>query len=447
MSARHGDWHLLGYDEDPVPGSWTDIQDAGTHYTRVANKIESQVRRLRNLADDDEILKGEYADGLRESCRDTADDLERAQGRFETVGSQLGQWWEPVQTARTETWGALQDAEEAQRSLDQNPEPMPRPYGGPELTPDQQDARDRQQRHHDNAVGAMEAARGRARRALEPYDEKAESVAKAIRDASDDDMKDSRWDRFKNWIDDNAGWLKTVADIIGWVVTVVAVVALFCTPAGWVLALVAAIALVGVGIRFMLAASGNGSWADFAIDLVGVLTLGTGKIAASLAKVGRTATLRAIAPRAANLARGRAVTAAREAFTNARWFRKPGVWLTRSNPISRWMAGRTAYTTTKHAWLTKELPDVTRVETLLAGLDDGAAAMRKELAALRTQFPDLVSPMYSRSATAALRAAQVGTGVDALDKSLGGIPGVWDGVGPYGDLKDTTKYAPGGHLG
>ena len=289
---------------------------------------------------------------------------------------------------------------------------------------------------------------------MSDYDDKAKKVADAIKDASDDDMKDSRWDKFKNWVDANAGWLKKVADIISIVVTVVAVIALFCTPAGWILAIVAGIALIGVGIRFALAASGNGSWADFALDLVGVLTLGTGKIAIALAKGSRLASLRVVGKYAGNLARADAIANARAMFQNARWLSKPMVWLTRSNPVSRWIAGRGAYTSTKLSWLTKELPDVTRMETVLAGMDDTGAAMMKEINAIRSSFPQLTSAAldgYTRAANVAVNAGRTGAVVDFADKVFGSndvVPGVeYPGLGPYNDAKDHFTYAPGGHLG
>lgn len=454
MTKRHGDWNLLGHDSDPVPGEWSDIQSEARRITGIADDIADQIRRLRAIEDDDQILKGEYADGLRESCGDVADDLERVHGRFERVGEELEGWWEPVMTARTKTWNALQDAEAAQAVIDANPEPDPAPAGSPPPTQDQKDDEELRSGKVSGATSDLGQARTAFDTAMSTYDDKAKKVADAIRDASDDDMKDSRWDKFKNWVDANAGWLKKVADIISIVVTVVAVIALFCTPAGWILAIVAGIALLGVGIRFALAASGNGSWADFALDLVGVLTLGTGKIAIMLAKGGRLASLRSIGTYAGRLARADAVANAKMLFQNARWFNKPMVWLTKSNPLSRWIAGRSAFTSTKLSWLTKELPDVTRIEKVLAGMDDTGAAMLKEINAIKTAFPGLTSKAlegYSQSVNVAVNAGRTGAGVDAMDKILGSndiIPGLeYPGVGPYNDAKDHFTYAPGNHLG
>lgn len=454
MSRRHGEWELLGHDSDPVPGSPKTIGAEARRIKGIATTISDQIRRLRAIEKDDQILRGDYADGLRESCGNLADDLERVQGRFEQVGDTLDTWWEPVETAKTRTWNALQDAVAAQAVIDANPDPGPARPGAPEPTEAEQDAEDIRQGKHDGAVQDLADARAAFRRAMESYDEKAETVAEAIRAASDDDMKDSGWDKFKSWVDANAGWLKKVADIISIVVTVVAVIALFCTPAGWILAIVAGIALLGVGIRFALAASGNGSWTDFALDLVGVLTLGTGKIATALAKGARMTSLSAIGKYTGNLARADAIANARTMFQNARWLDKPMVWLTRSNPVSRWIAGRAAYTSTRLSWVTKELPEVTKIETIVAGMDDTGAAMMKEINALRSAFPQLTIPgldAYSRSVDVAVTAARTGTIVDFTDKMFGSndvVPGLeYPGLGGYNDVKDMWSYGPGGHLG
>ncbi|EFQ83109.1 hypothetical protein HMPREF0063_12318 [Aeromicrobium marinum DSM 15272] len=448
MTRRQGEWHLLGHDSDPVPGSWTEIEDEAARITGIAETIADQVTRLRRIAEDDQILRGEYADGLRDSCGSLADDLGRVQGRFEAVGEELEGWWDPVKTARTATWNALQDAEAAQAVIDANPEPGPPLPGAPAPTDDQETAEQIRAGKHSGAVTDLSAARTAFSTAMDAYEDKAGRVARAIRDACDDDFKDSRWDTFKNWVDANADWLKKIADIISIIVTVVAVIALFCTPAGWIIALVAGLALLGLGIRFALAASGNGSWTDFALDLVGILTLGTGKIATSLAKLGRGMTLKRVAPVAGNLARTKAVTAARSAFANATLRHKPMVWLTRSNPLSRWMAGRSAYTTEKLAWLTKELPTSKPLQGLRSGLDMEAAALRTELDDIAARFgPGLVDGLHGGATTVAENVARIGTGIDFTDTILGDNTAVdYDGVGPYSDLKDQWTYGPGGHL-
>ena len=446
MSARSGDWQLLGHDSDPVPGDSSQIADAGEHYSSIATTISGQVQRLRQLEADDEILKGEYADGLRESCGALADDLDRVHDRFEQVGSELSSWWEPVQTARTKTATALLAAEDAQSAIDANPEPETPILGAPEPTSVEKDDAEAQGNRHGNAVDALDQARTDFDSAMNTYNDLAEDVANAIRKASDDDMKDSRWDSFKGWVDDNAGWLTTVAEVISWVVVAVAIIALFVTPVGWVLAIVAVAALIGLGIRFALAASGNGSWADFAIDLVGVLTLGTGKIATGLAKIGRAATLRAIGTSAGRLAQTRTIAAARQAFADAPFLSKPVVWLARSNPIFRWLSGRAAFTSTKRVWTSKLLPKTTPMERIAVGGDETTAAMTKELEMLRTLFPEFISNTYTRGVAVATGAARTGAVVDVTDKLLGDNP-LSDGLPAYMDAKDHFTYAPGGHLG
>lgn len=463
MSARTGEWHLLGEPGDPVPGDYWEIRDEGDHYTKVAADIRTQVTALRNLADSD-VSKGAYLDSIRENCEDTAGDLEKVLGRFETVGSQLTGWATDVETARTETWAALQAAEEADATLRSNPEPTPPLPGADPLTGAEQAEVDRVTAARSTATQALSDARTKFDRAMSTYNSEAERVASAIRKAADDDMKDSRWDKVKDWVSQNADWLKLVADIIGWIVTIVAVIALFCTPAGWILLLVAAVALVGLGIRALLAASGEGSWTDFALDLVGILTLGTGKIATSVARLGRTATLAAIGRSAGATARTTKVTALLARFKNAPLLKKPGVWLFETNPALRWLAGRGAYRETYRAWVTKPLPEVTGWHFLRGGGDDLVAAMNQEIAELGVQFPGMVTRAYEWGARGAQFSGLTAWGVDITDKVLGDsftdwddTVGVdlpdwadwagdgWSGLGPYNDAKDAWSYGPGDH--
>ncbi len=118
MTSRPHRWDLLDADGDPVPADPDLIEDEGDHYTKVARSIEQQVARLRALAEEDVILEGKYADALQESCRETADELDKAHGRFATVGSELSSWWGPaVRTARDATGVQVLDAEDAHRRI------------------------------------------------------------------------------------------------------------------------------------------------------------------------------------------------------------------------------------------------------------------------------------------------------------------------------------------
>ncbi len=293
---------------------------------------------------------------------------------------------------------------------------------------------------------------------MSELDGKAERSAKKIRDAADDDLKDSKWDRFKDWVHKHAKILNLIADIIGWVVAIVAIVALFCTPAGWIMLLVAAVSVIGLGIRAALAMSGEGSWLDVAMDAIGILTLGTGRIATSIAKFGRMASLRAIGTRAGGLARTTTVAAARQALRDAPLLAKPLVWLGRSNPLMRFLSGRAAYRSAYAAWVNRALPTPSMMRTVMSGLDGEAAAMMDELHHLRSLAisRDLVPPFYRGGAVTARTLSQIGLVTDATGKILGDSFKDWgdavglgsdnpvtqgfDGFDFFADLKDRTTH-------
>ena len=88
MRTRPSDWSALDRDSDPVPGDADELAAEGRHYSAVALTIRDQVARLRSIAVG-EGLSGGYADSLRDSSAELADGLERARGRFETVGAEL----------------------------------------------------------------------------------------------------------------------------------------------------------------------------------------------------------------------------------------------------------------------------------------------------------------------------------------------------------------------
>ncbi len=187
-----------------------------------------------------------------------------------------------------------------------------------------------------------------------------------------------------------------------------------------------------------------GSEAGEQVVLGGTLS----RMAASLAKLGRAGTLRAVAPFAGRAARVCAVASARQSLADAPLLRKPAVWLTRSTPVSPWVAGRTAYTTEKLAWLTKALPNVGRLQIIRSGGDEAAAAMRSVLDDIVTRFgPGVVDGLHGGATRAAQNLARLGMTTDLTDTVFGdNTAGDYGGVGPYNDLKNQWSYRPGGHL-
>ena len=65
-AARVGEWHLLDYDDDPVPAEASGLDAVIKHYKEIAEIMTTQAALLKKIGDGDEtLLKGESADAMR----------------------------------------------------------------------------------------------------------------------------------------------------------------------------------------------------------------------------------------------------------------------------------------------------------------------------------------------------------------------------------------------
>lgn len=409
MSARQGEWHLLGHDGDPVPTSPWEIDQQGRHYQGVAEQLREQAARLRRLAEQGSALEGHYAEGLRHSSRELADHLEQAEGRFDDTGEQLCAWADDVREARRATSVALGEAEEAHARVQAN-QPLDVPPGAEPPTPAQQDAADARAGRLDSAEGDLARARQASSRALSELDRRAEEVAGAIRRASDDDMKDSRWDRFKGAVERIAGVLSTIRDILGYIAIALVVVSLFIPG----LNLLVAALVLGIGmlaLSSLLAATGNGSWLDVAFDVVGLATLGLGRVLTTAARATRSLSLARAAPIAGRRAATDVVRAA--AFNGGRGVlgRAHGWVLRTFSPTVR-AAMRGARDDAVAATLARRPPVPTRTDLTLTQGDMSLAALRAERRALVEEFGlRVLDTRHALAVTGATASATTNTAV------------------------------------
>lgn len=393
MSARRpGRWHLLGHDSDPVPVDPEDITHESDIYSGFAELLQEQIDALDRLSDpDDRLLVGEYADKIQDASHDLSDHLGKIRGRFEEVGGQLQSWAGTVQGAREETAKALTMAEEAKASAsdeDEDEQPLMPGQVDPDLKP----------------------AVDKADTAMSHFDSEAGRIADAIRDASDDDMKDSRWDKFKDWVSGFADMLDLICDVLGWIAAIIVIaVIIFSGPGGWLIlaAVLGGIALAG---HSLLAVTGNGSWLDVAFDAISLLTMGMGGRALKGAQAAREVTL-------ANAGRTAAKEASEEVMTKGLLnggqgvFGRAHVSLRSLNPFRVARADKAAYAA-EQAWVTRGLPPTSVLERGLAGGDDVLAGMRKDLPELTRLLGDGVEPRLASDLASATRYAQIGTGSD-----------------------------------
>ncbi|MGH3773335.1 MAG: DUF6531 domain-containing protein [Pseudonocardiaceae bacterium] len=288
MSRRPTDWAPLT-DSDPVPGDPDTIERAAKSLADVAEEIKNQAHNLRTLS----TAEGWDADAGRtfaDSARDLAGQLNKAHGRYATAGGALKRYAPELRHAQSVADTALAEAKQAQHTINANRPPAHPP------TPDEATAERHRQYAHDDGISALQAARRKLDDATHHRDEHAGRAARAISDSIDDDLKDSRWDKFKNWVHEHADILKAIAKIAEIVATVLSTIALaiswipfldFLSPV--LLGLAALASGVALVCNLMLALAGEGSWLDVAVDLFAVVTFGYGAKAGMALRAGEAA--------------------------------------------------------------------------------------------------------------------------------------------------------------
>ncbi|MGH3278967.1 MAG: hypothetical protein ACRDNW_07505 [Trebonia sp.] len=282
-------WRPLSIDEDPTPGDPQRVTGEVNHLNSVATTILKQISALKKIAgDDSDPLIGKYAEKIRESAGGLVDTLQKVHERYTKVASALGGWEPDLVTAQAMSLKALNEAEGPYRQL--------QVLNGPTASAPQTSSPTQQQQqaaaHHKAAVGKaqdqLNGAINDLHKATQFRDDRANYWAGKIKSASDDGLKDSWWDSFKDFIGKWAWLIKDICTVLEVVGAILAIIALFATGVGWLLMvafIVTAVALLG---RTLLAATGNGSWLDVALDAVALLTLGlSGGLSGVGALVGR----------------------------------------------------------------------------------------------------------------------------------------------------------------
>jgi uncharacterized protein YukE len=285
VSKRTGDWHLLGVDSDPVPASEMDVDDVAADYETRGQDLDeahSLLSKLSRL----EGWRGDAAEAFAETADDVLGDLRKAADKYIAAGKALRTYAGHVGTARTDSWQALQDAEDADKRRQNNEgDPL---QGVDDPTPQQVTAAQNQSTRLTNANSDLTAARTKLQNALSTLENHAEDCAKAIKNASES-FKD-------HWFKDdilrhNLEILKIVVKVLEIAAVVIAVAALALAlvasaPFALIVAgIVAAVALVITRSLLVLSDTGSATWADVGWDVVGLaFACVGGKAAVSLAR-------------------------------------------------------------------------------------------------------------------------------------------------------------------
>lgn len=284
MSRRPGEWNLLDHDHDPVEADVPAIDSRLAHYRELADMMEAEGQRLKQIADR-QALAGRYADELREAAGEVAGDLRTVVGRYHAVVEAITGYLPALETALTGSAAALDDAVTAHHALGQaDATPRLTAAEGTSLTPVQQAANDAKDSAHASATGDLDAAKARLSQVLSVLDEAGQRAASTVRGGFGDGLTDSGWDRFTYRF---MSFLKVFVQVLTYIGIALAAVALIIPGVGAAIlaAVVTAVAVVEVAAQAVLAATGNGSWTDLALAVVGLVTLGAGKGLGALGKL------------------------------------------------------------------------------------------------------------------------------------------------------------------
>ncbi|MBE7324224.1 hypothetical protein IEQ44_06130 [Nocardioides sp. Y6] len=274
MTRRHGNWHLVGRDSDPVPASEYDVNRVARTYEKRGEDLREAHGALTRLSRLDG-WRGDAAETFAESADDRVKDLDKAATKYEDAGEALRTYALAVETAREETKRALDDAEEADARRRANEgDPL---AGVTEPTDQQIDDAERQNRRHANALTALNAAEGKVNDAMSNLATAASTCARKIRAASDS-FKD-HW--FKDdFVRKNLGAFELVIKALEIAAVAIAaiglVVALCFTAPAWLVAglfvagIAAAAILAGTRTMLVLSEAGDHTWADVGWDVVGI---------------------------------------------------------------------------------------------------------------------------------------------------------------------------------
>lgn len=425
MTARAAEWHLVGYDDDPIPASEWEIElirDDMRQRSNDASEMRSTLESLANL----EGWRGEAAEAFAEKADEVIGDLGNVVDRYDRLADALTTWADAVNTARDATWSAVEDAEAANEAIRSNPE-----HTGDGKPPDNQDTLDAKR---ENGEDGLAAAKTAMQNAMIAFEEAARKAKGEIEDAADV-WDDGWWGDFKGWIRDNADVIAKIVQvleiagmILGAVILVLAIVA----SAPFSLVLIAA----GLGLLtavlqtgLVLADTGKASWGDVAWSLAGVAAALGGTKLASMAARGLTRVAGQMAPRIGAAARtsalSRLVGNSRVQFQNALRIQNPG------NNLARWAQGMRSTATAEGNAAMRAVQNATdlqptRVAAILAQ-DKGIAGTLKGLNALRGMGPNAAElAQINRTALQAwggIGANSVGTAIWGKDlpKNIGGL--------------------------
>ena len=292
--TRPTDWTSVGWSTDPTPGDPVIVRDGGHSFQNMAATIGRALTTMRGLGAG--LSSGaQSVDAVMEGRDEITAQLETAKNRYQAAGDALVDYAYTLDLVQATTLQALTAANTAQEEVDESTR-MATQYGDladQATAPEQADDQSRYTRMKESRERDASNARSRVHTQTEivnqahtDHDRAANTAADRIEEITlNDGLNDSWWDnvgaKAVALITDIAEWISTIAGILALIVCWIPIIGPLLAGALLIIAAVTAI-MAALG-NIALAATGERSWGEAALSIVGAVLACVGLKAAALA--------------------------------------------------------------------------------------------------------------------------------------------------------------------
>lgn len=274
-----------------LDGNPTDIESRGSGLVALGTTMETTAASLKKISEGTTQI-ADSVDAIREAAGEIDSDLADASVRYKMTGETLKTYAAALLTAHQTIHPLIDDIETAHATAESKRNAANDAAGDVdsletvwlwETAPTEAELK--------KAATASSTAASAATTAENNLDELWDTFETAFgtwSDAYDNAVGDIQ--KAIDTADNNDGFWENLSDfldVLGYIITALAIIALFLTGpiAAIVLAVVAVLTVISLIGHLAAAITGNGSWVDVAVDVVGLLTFGAGTVAArSIAK-------------------------------------------------------------------------------------------------------------------------------------------------------------------
>lgn len=262
----------------PIPGSPATIRSKAARFAATADAIHEAVAGLRTAIADTRQHESDALDQLAENATKVADRLASLQGRYDDASEALASFAGDLESAQRDAQALVAEHADAAHSESSYDRQIAHFRDERARTTDPVEAADLNrhlltlaQRRDGQAAQAADA-QARFDRITERLRQSGGDAARKMRDAADGDgFNDGWWDDFSGWVAEHAEILKAIHSILQKITMALSILSFFF-PVLAPFALAAAAITAGLGL--VLAATGQISWIDFALDVLAVATMG-----------------------------------------------------------------------------------------------------------------------------------------------------------------------------